>query len=52
MKKAVRLLIVAMAVALVATACGSDDLGGKVVTVGVENAYPPYNFVNETTGEG
>ncbi|MDA2978200.1 MAG: transporter substrate-binding domain-containing protein [Actinomycetota bacterium] len=52
MKKAVLLLIVAMAVALVATACGSDDLGGKVVTVGVENAYPPFNFVNETTGEG
>lgn len=42
-----------MAVALVAAACGGDDdLGGQVVIVGVENAYPPYNFINETTGEG
>jgi polar amino acid transport system substrate-binding protein len=42
------MLIVAMAVALVATACGSgDDLGGEVVTVGVENAYTPYNFIDD-----
>lgn len=50
MKKALRLLIVAMAVALVATACGSDGdtLEGREVSVGVENAYPPYNFIDDS----
>jgi polar amino acid transport system substrate-binding protein len=53
MKKALRLFVVAVALALVATACGSgDDLGGQTVRVGVENAYPPYNFINTSTGEG
>jgi len=27
------------------------DLGGQVVTVAVENAYPPFNFIDEETGE-
>jgi ABC-type amino acid transport substrate-binding protein len=27
------------------------DLGGRTVTVAVENAYKPFNFINETTGE-
>ena len=27
------------------------DLGGMTVTVAVENAYPPFNFVDEETGE-
>jgi polar amino acid transport system substrate-binding protein len=28
------------------------DLGGRTVTVAVENAYPPFNTIDETTGEG
>ncbi len=28
------------------------DLGGRTVTVAVENAYPPFNVLNEETGEG
>lgn len=42
-------------VALVAAACGGDDGGeieGRTIAVGVENAYPPYNFIDEATGEG
>jgi len=27
------------------------DLGGRVVTVAVENAYPPFNYIDEATGE-
>ena len=27
------------------------DLGGKTVTVAVENAYPPFNFIDEDTNE-
>ncbi|KAA3640703.1 MAG: amino acid ABC transporter substrate-binding protein [Armatimonadetes bacterium] len=53
MKKAIRLFIIALAVAMVATACGSDDtaaIEGSTVKVGVENAYTPFNFINETTG--
>lgn len=30
---------------------GLPDLGGRVVTVAVENAYPPFNFIDEETGE-
>jgi polar amino acid transport system substrate-binding protein len=26
------------------------DLGGRTVTVAVENAYPPFNFIDEATG--
>ena len=28
------------------------DLGGREVVVAVENAYPPFNFIDETTNEG
>lgn len=28
------------------------DLGGKVITVAVENAYPPFNSIDENTNEG
>ena len=28
------------------------DLGGRTVTVAVENSYPPFNVLNEETGEG
>jgi polar amino acid transport system substrate-binding protein len=30
---------------------GFPDLGGKTVTVAVENAYPPFNYIDEETGE-
>jgi len=28
------------------------DLGGQSVAVAVENAYPPFNYIDEATGEG
>ena len=28
------------------------DLGGRTITVAVENAYPPFNMIDEATGEG
>ncbi len=28
------------------------DLGGKTITVAVENAYPPFNKIDEATGQG
>jgi polar amino acid transport system substrate-binding protein len=31
---------------------GVPDLGGKTVTVAVENAYPPFNKIDEATNEG
>ena len=31
---------------------GLPDLGGKTITVAVENAYPPFNYIDEGTGEG
>lgn len=55
MKKTLKVLTLVFALALVATACGSDDnadIEGRTITVGVENAYPPYNFIDEATGEG
>jgi polar amino acid transport system substrate-binding protein len=54
MKKASRIFILALALALVATACGGGDanLEGRTVTVGVENLYPPFNYIDEATGEG
>lgn len=55
-------LILGLALALVAVACGDDeipggsgnDLGGREVTVGVENAYLPFNYIpaGETEGVG
>lgn len=30
---------------------GLPDLGGRTVTVAVENAYPPFNSIDEATGE-
>ncbi|MEN8041075.1 MAG: ABC transporter substrate-binding protein [Actinomycetota bacterium] len=53
MKRITKILIVALAIALVAAACGGgDSLEGREVTVGVENLYPPFNFIDEATGEG
>ena len=59
----VRILAVVFAFGLLAAACGDDDedgevsgndLGGRTVTVGVENAYLPFNYVpaGETEGQG
>ncbi|PDV99789.1 substrate-binding periplasmic protein [Candidatus Chloroploca asiatica] len=31
---------------------GLPDLGGRSVTVAVENAYPPFNYINPQTGQG
>jgi polar amino acid transport system substrate-binding protein len=28
------------------------DLGGRTIRIAVENAYTPFNFIDETTGEG
>jgi polar amino acid transport system substrate-binding protein len=28
------------------------DLGGKKVTIAVENAYPPFNYIDSNTGQG
>jgi polar amino acid transport system substrate-binding protein len=30
---------------------GLPDLGGRTITVAVENAYPPFNFIDEATNE-
>ncbi len=47
MKKLIRIAVVALALALVATACSSsgDDLGE--IKIGVENAYTPFNYIDE-----
>ena len=53
MKKKLSILALVLVIGLVAAACSSDDsLEGQTVTVAVENAYPPYNFIDEATGEG
>lgn len=30
---------------------GMPDLGGRTITVAVENAYPPFNMIDEASGE-
>ena len=57
-----RAVVLAVALAMVAIACGDtdsvvgegDDLGGRTVTVGVENAYLPFNYIlpGESEGQG
>lgn len=56
-----RLIGVLLAVSLIAAACGDDDgggdasgndLDGRTVTVGVENAYLPFNYVPAGADEG
>ncbi len=54
----------AIALVTMLAACGSDgstassgdssdpnDLGGRTVTVAVENAYPPFNYINKDTNK-
>ncbi|NWG15977.1 MAG: transporter substrate-binding domain-containing protein [Chloroflexi bacterium] len=50
------LLLLLPVVGVLAQDAASDkvvwpDLGGREITVAIENAYPPYNFINEQ-GEG
>jgi len=56
MKKTIRIAVLALALALVATACSSSDSsdGGDfgTVKVGVENAYTPFNFIEDGTAQG
>jgi ABC-type amino acid transport substrate-binding protein len=35
-----------------APASSMPDLGGKTIAVAVENAYPPFNSIDQTTGQG
>ena len=59
MKNKTRLLAILAVFALVVAACGSDDeaeiegndLGGREVTVAIENAYLPFNYINLETKE-
>ena len=54
MKKLVIVLSALMLIVLVMTACGPKKatLGGKAITVAVENAYPPFNSIDSSTGAG
>lgn len=57
MKNKTRLIIIPAVLALLVAACGDDtggggggdgsDLDGRTVTIGVENAYLPFNFIPE-----
>ncbi len=46
MKNTIRIFVVVLALALVATACSSSDDVGEI-KIGVENAYTPFNFIDE-----
>jgi len=66
MKKFAFVLSVALLASLVLAACGAKtetggggghtaglpDLGGKTITVAVENAYPPFNSIDPATNQG
>jgi polar amino acid transport system substrate-binding protein len=57
------LLSLLVVLSMVLVACGGTqappeaegatitDLGGATITVAVENAYPPFNYIDEATGE-
>ena len=67
MKKRNGILVLLVLVSLILAACaapaaqttpeggaameGLPDLGGRTVTVAVENAYPPFNYIDEATNE-
>ena len=44
-------LLVLAAPALQAQDSALPDLGGRTITVAIENAYPPFNFIDTATGE-
>lgn len=50
-----RMLLLLAVLLMVLPAAAQDaqlpDLGGRTITVAVENAYLPFNFINEETGE-
>ena len=48
----VAVLLLALPFASVLADGHLPDLGGRTVTVAVENAYPPFNVIDEETGEG
>ncbi len=55
MKTLCKLMFLALCLALALPMAADGhlpDLGGRTVTVAVENAYPPFNVLNEETGEG
>ncbi len=66
MRRHIKLLLPLVALALVAAACGSsddtttttaaaaaaDDLGGRDVTIAVENLYPPFNYIPSDSTDG
>jgi polar amino acid transport system substrate-binding protein len=54
MKKITLILSVLVLASLLLTACGAKttSLGGKKIIVAVENAYPPFNSIDQTTGKG
>jgi len=50
MKTSIRLFVLVLALALVATACSSSDSSGEdlgEIRVAVENLYTPFNFIND-----
>ncbi len=49
MKKPIALIVLLILSALVLTACGGG--GGDEVTIAVENAYLPFNYIDPDTGE-
>lgn len=52
LSKFILLLALLLMIAPVASVIAQDlpDLGGRTVTIAVENAYPPFNSINEETG--
>ncbi|MCC6613351.1 MAG: transporter substrate-binding domain-containing protein [Anaerolineae bacterium] len=49
------LVLVLLAIVLPSAAFAQDalpDLGGRTITIAVENAYPPFNMIDEATNEG
>jgi polar amino acid transport system substrate-binding protein len=60
MKKLFTVCSLVLVVSLLLSACaaaggaggnGSNDLGGKTIVVAVENAYPPFNSIDEASGK-